>query len=113
MNIISSLLFCLCTGIDASVLRDVAASHNYDKLLNMPEVMRFIDRDETLSQVFRNPMDFTGGNFKNTMDTTTTTTTTTTTQQGSAAATEAGGQRRTASTKKRKQQQKKKEKVNA
>jgi hypothetical protein len=37
------------------VLREVAASHTFDKLLAMPEVMRFIDRDETLAKVFRDP----------------------------------------------------------
>lgn len=41
--------------MDARVLREVAASHTFDKLLGMPEVMRFIDRDETLAQIFRNP----------------------------------------------------------
>lgn len=43
------------TGVDARVLREVAANHNFDKLLSMPEVMRFIDRDETLAKVFRDP----------------------------------------------------------
>lgn len=45
-------------GVDTSVLRDVAANHNFDKILSMPEVMHFIDRDETLAQVFRNPQGF-------------------------------------------------------
>lgn len=43
------------TGVDARVLREMAANHNFDKLLSMPEVMRFIDRDETLAKVFRDP----------------------------------------------------------
>ena len=37
------------------MLREVAAKHTFDKLLGMPEVMRFIDRDEMLSKVFRDP----------------------------------------------------------
>ena len=41
--------------MDARVLREVAAGHNFDKLLSMPEVMRFVDRDETLSKLFRDP----------------------------------------------------------
>lgn len=37
------------------MLREQAASHTFDKLLGMPEVMRFIDRDETLAKIFRDP----------------------------------------------------------
>lgn len=43
------------SGVDARVLREQAASHTFDKLLGMPEIMRFIDRDETLSRIFRDP----------------------------------------------------------
>ena len=40
-------------GVDVSVLREVSEKHTFDKLLGLPEVMRFIDRDETLSKLFR------------------------------------------------------------
>ena len=40
-------------GVDVRVLRQVAENHTFDKLLGMPEIMRFIDRDETLSRLFR------------------------------------------------------------
>lgn len=40
-------------GVDVSVLREVSENHTFEKLLSMPEVMRFIDRDETLSKLFR------------------------------------------------------------
>ena len=40
-------------GVDVRVLREVSENHTFDKLLGMPELMRFIDRDETLSRLFR------------------------------------------------------------
>jgi hypothetical protein len=40
-------------GVNVRVLREVAENHTFDKLLAMPEIMRFIDRDETLSKLFR------------------------------------------------------------
>ena len=40
-------------GVNVRVLRQVAENHTFDKLLGMPEIMRFIDRDETLSKLFR------------------------------------------------------------
>jgi hypothetical protein len=40
-------------GVNVRVLREVAENHTFDKLLGMPEIMRFIDRDETLSKLFR------------------------------------------------------------
>jgi hypothetical protein len=46
---------CLSPGVDTSVLRTVASEHSYEKLLGMHEVMRFVDRDASLADVFRNP----------------------------------------------------------
>lgn len=40
-------------GVDMRVLREVGRNHTFDKLLSMPEIMRFIDRDEFASNFFR------------------------------------------------------------
>jgi hypothetical protein len=47
------------SGVDTSILRQLGATHTFDKLLGMPEIMRFIDKDPTLAQAFRNPVKFT------------------------------------------------------
>jgi hypothetical protein len=50
---------CGSTGVDTSILRQLGATHTFDKLLGIPEIMRFIDKDPALAQAFRNPVKFT------------------------------------------------------
>jgi len=64
---IPSLLGCLLpllfihTGVDTRALEAVRDSLNFEKVLNMPELARFIDQDSYISDVMRGKKQVVGG----------------------------------------------------